>query len=156
MLALLCKQMIPEEDRVIFLGDYIDRGPDSRGVVEQLAPAPRTAWPELGSYLRSSSPPSMKQAMRHALTIIHLAACAADVQSAASKAPVPISVLAKGNGQRLLGVTATTTIAVSGYLAGSRMLDKLLVQTLSINRSKSAHAFGAEKSTACLTAVWSP
>ena len=36
MLALLSKQMIPEEDRVIFLGDYIDRGPDSRGVVEQL------------------------------------------------------------------------------------------------------------------------
>ncbi|MCR9142839.1 MAG: serine/threonine protein phosphatase [bacterium] len=37
LLALLEKKLAdPARDRVIFLGDYIDRGPDSRGVVDLL------------------------------------------------------------------------------------------------------------------------
>ena len=41
-----------------------------------------------------------------------------------------------------MGVSLTTTVAISGYLAGSRLLDEVLVQTLDITRSQSADAFG--------------
>jgi len=33
---LLCKLPLHTEDRLVFLGDYVDRGPDSYGVVERL------------------------------------------------------------------------------------------------------------------------
>ena len=36
MLALLGRLADPAQDRIIFLGDYIDKGPDSKGVVDQL------------------------------------------------------------------------------------------------------------------------
>lgn len=34
--SLLPKLEIAESDDVVFLGDYIDRGPDSRGVIDAL------------------------------------------------------------------------------------------------------------------------
>ena len=36
MLALIIAQPLQEEDTVIFLGDYVDRGEDSRGVIEEI------------------------------------------------------------------------------------------------------------------------
>ena len=36
MLALIVSQPLQEEDTVIFLGDYVDRGEDSRGVIEEI------------------------------------------------------------------------------------------------------------------------
>ncbi len=33
----LLKEVAPDEgDRLVFLGDYVDRGPDSRGVIDRL------------------------------------------------------------------------------------------------------------------------
>jgi serine/threonine protein phosphatase 1 len=48
MLADLISQLIPravEGDTLLFVGDYIDRGPDSRGVVEQVLALREGAWP---------------------------------------------------------------------------------------------------------------
>ena len=36
-LETLLRMLQPDEDRLIFLGDYVDRGPDSRGVLERLS-----------------------------------------------------------------------------------------------------------------------
>lgn len=35
-LETLLAMLKPDEDRLVFLGDYVDRGPDSRGVLERL------------------------------------------------------------------------------------------------------------------------
>jgi hypothetical protein len=60
-LAALVRAIDPTPlDTLVFLGDYIDRGPDSRGVVGQvIALAERcTVVPLLGNQRRCCSPPS--------------------------------------------------------------------------------------------------
>jgi serine/threonine protein phosphatase 1 len=52
-LATLLEGILPtQEDTLVFLGDYIDRGPDSRGVVEQVVALPErcTVVPLLGNH----------------------------------------------------------------------------------------------------------
>jgi serine/threonine protein phosphatase 1 len=54
-LASLLHALAPERsDRVIVLGDYIDRGPDSQGAIEQLLELARRTWliPILGNHDR--------------------------------------------------------------------------------------------------------
>ncbi len=40
---LACLDLTPD-DRVVFVGDYIDRGPDSRGVIDRLLDMEEAAW----------------------------------------------------------------------------------------------------------------
>ena len=40
--ALLDRLALTEDDHLVFIGDYIDRGPDSRGVVDRLIELRRT------------------------------------------------------------------------------------------------------------------
>lgn len=54
-LAALLRAIQPERsDRIVTLGDYIDRGPDSRGIIDQLLELARRAWliPLLGNHDR--------------------------------------------------------------------------------------------------------
>ncbi len=46
LLDELLREVAPgEQDRLVFLGDYLDRGPDSRGVIERLL-ALQQRWPQ--------------------------------------------------------------------------------------------------------------
>ena len=42
--ALLARLDLTPADRVVFMGDYIDRGPDSRGVIDRLLDMEEAAW----------------------------------------------------------------------------------------------------------------